>query len=225
MFAGHYGVGYGGKEADRWVPLWVLFIAVQFLDVVWTILVLANVEKATIVPGLTDASDFQFTYYPYSHSLTAAIGWSVLAYAAVRLLAPRAWRTNAAGLLVGVAVLSHWPLDLIVHRADLPLWDDTNKVGLELWSNAPVTFVVESILVILGVLLYVRATKDGARAGLAAAWILAAVIVVIDAVAVFGTSDSVKTAAATGLFGYLFLAALAWLVDRLRRSKPIEGGT
>jgi hypothetical protein len=221
VFAGHYGVGYGGKEAGRRVPLWVLFIAVQFLDVVWSILILANVEKARVVPGLTDANDFQFTYYPYSHSLSAAIGWAVLAYVAVRLVAPSAWRTNAAGLLVGAAVFSHWPLDLVVHPADLPLWDDSHKVGLDLWRNAPATFIVETILVVIGVLVYVRATRDGAGPGLVAAWTLAAVIVIIDAVAVFGSSDDVKAAAATGLFGYLFLAALAWLVDRLRRSKAI----
>jgi hypothetical protein len=223
MFAGHYGVGYGAKEANPRVPLWVLFLGVQLLDVVWSILILANVEKARIVPGLTDANDFQFTHYPYSHSLVGALGWSILAYAAVRLFAPRSWRTNAAGFLVGAAVFSHWPLDLIVHPADLPLWDDAHKLGLDLWKSAPATFAVETALVLLGVLLYLRATRGGVRAGLYAAWVLAALIVVIDSVAVFGTADDVKAAAATGLFGYLFLAALGWLVDRLRRPGGAPG--
>ena len=79
MFAGHYGVGTGAKAADRWVPLWVLLVAVQVLDIVWAVLILADVEKARVAPGITDASDFDFTYYPYSHSLEAALGWSLLA--------------------------------------------------------------------------------------------------------------------------------------------------
>src|SRR3954470_20635291 len=128
MFAGHYGAGLGAKAAERRVPLWVLFLAVQLLDIVWAVLVLLDVERVTVVPGLLDASDYSFEFYPWSHSLTAAVGWSVLAYAAVRLVAPIAWRSSRAALVVAAAVFSHWPLDLIVHRSDMPLLGNTGKV-------------------------------------------------------------------------------------------------
>src|SRR3954447_19026816 len=117
MFAGHYGAGLGAKAAERRVPLWVLFLAVQLLDVVWAVLVLLDVEKVKVVPRLLDASDYRFDFYPWSHSLTAAVGWSLLAYAAVRVAAPVAWRSSRAARLVAAAVFSHWPLDLIVHRS------------------------------------------------------------------------------------------------------------
>jgi hypothetical protein len=86
MFAGHYGAGLGAKAADARVPPWVLFLAVQWLDVVWSILVLANVEKVRVVQGLTDASDFDFHFYRYSHSLTAAVVWSAAAALALVLV-------------------------------------------------------------------------------------------------------------------------------------------
>ncbi len=146
MLAGHYAAGFAAKAAARPGPLWVLFVAVQFLDIVWGLLVLTGVEELRIREGLLDASDYDLHYMPWSHGLLSALVWSGLAFLVVRHVAPAAWRSARAGLVVAGAVLSHWPLDLIAHRADLPLYGDEHKVGLELWASVPATIAVEGLL-------------------------------------------------------------------------------
>src|SRR5436189_5641140 len=115
MFVGHYGVSFAAKKADPAVPFSVLFIAVQLLDVLWAPFVLLGIEKVRIVPGFTASNPLDLYYIPYTHSLVAAIGWSVdafLVYRAVRPVPPR------AAAIVGLAVFSHWVLDFLVHRPD-----------------------------------------------------------------------------------------------------------
>src|ERR1700733_7944848 len=77
MFVGHYGVAFGAKPATPGVPLWVYFIAVQWLDVVWSILVLCGVEKLHIVPGFTEANPYDLYYMPYTHGLPGVIVLSI----------------------------------------------------------------------------------------------------------------------------------------------------
>src|SRR5438445_12789563 len=127
MFVGQYGVSFASKSADRSIPLWVLFIAVQLLDVAWAPLVLLGIEKVRIVPGITATSPLDLYYMPYTHSLIGALVWSGLAFAIYKA-GRRAKASNAAALLVSFAVFSHWILDLVVHRPDLAIYDDTLKV-------------------------------------------------------------------------------------------------
>ena len=112
MFVGHYGVGLAIKKSEPGIPLWVLFIAVQFLDVLWAPFVLLGIEKVRIVPGITASSPLDLYYMPFTHSLPGALGWSFLAVLLYRLLRPR--DPTRAALLVGAAVFSHWILDLVV---------------------------------------------------------------------------------------------------------------
>jgi hypothetical protein len=132
MFVGHYSVAFATKKADASIPLWVLFLAVQWLDVIWAPLVLLGIERVRIVPGFTATNPLDLYYMPYTHSLVAAILWSgaaALVYGAVR---PGNTRTR---LLVGLAVFSHWILDFIVHAPDLPLYDNSAKVGSGCGTN------------------------------------------------------------------------------------------
>jgi hypothetical protein len=124
MFIGHYGVGFAAKRIDPSIPLWVLFVAVQLLDVFWAPFVLLGIEKVRIVPGITASNPLDLYYMPYTHSLLAALLWSAGAFLAYRLLGPRRGGSMAA-VVVAFAVLSHWLLDLLVHRPDLPLYDDS----------------------------------------------------------------------------------------------------
>ena len=126
MFVGHYGVSFAAKAADRSIPLWLLFVAVQFVDVLWGGLVLLGIERVRIVPGITASNPFDLYYMPYTHSLVASVLWAGGAVIAYRFV--QGWRGSA--LVVGAAVLSHWILDFVVHRPDLPLYDNTMKVGL-----------------------------------------------------------------------------------------------
>src|SRR5262247_4500229 len=144
MFVGHYGVSFAAKKAAPSVPLWVLFIAVQLLDVLWAPFVLLGIEKVRIVPGITATNPLDLYYMPYTHSLVAAILWSVAASIVYR------WAVRGAGtpaaLMVAAAVFSHWVCDLIVHRPDLPLYDDAAKVGLGLWNVPAAAFGLETAL-------------------------------------------------------------------------------
>ena len=157
MFVGHYGPSFAIKSLQPAIPIWLLFIAVQLVDVVWALLVLLGIEKVRITPGITASNPFDLYYMPYTHSLVAAIVWSMAAAVAVRLLARLA--TRRAGIWIGIAVFSHWVLDFLVHRPDLPLYDDTMKVGLGLWNYPIVALSLEAGLLFGGMILYLRMTK------------------------------------------------------------------
>jgi hypothetical protein len=101
MFVGHYGVSFAAQRMNRHVPLWVLFIAVQLLDVLWAPFILVGLEKVRIVPGITASNPLDLYYMPYTHSLTAAVVWSTVGYVLYRL-----WRRPAG---VGAATLVGHP--------------------------------------------------------------------------------------------------------------------
>lgn len=167
MFVGHYGVSYLVKAKERTIPLWLLFVAVQLVDVVWAVLVLLGVEKVSIVPGITATNPLDLHYMPYTHSLLATALWFGLAFVAYRVWAGRAAtpgvRATRAAVLVGVAVASHWFLDLLVHRPDLPLYDDAFKVGLGLWTYPIPAFLLEVLFLFGGMALYLRGTTARTR--------------------------------------------------------------
>ena len=213
MFVGHYAVSFAGKRAAPAVPLSVLFLAVQLLDVGWSVLVLLGIEKVRIVPGITATNPLDLYYMPYTHSLVAALAWSVAASILYRLLAPNADRRSS--LVVGVAVFSHWLLDFIVHRPDLPLYDNTAKVGLGLWNQPALALGLEAGLLFLGVWLYlrVRAQRRVALLGFGLA------MVGIQVLVFFGPPPaSDRMAAITALAAYLLFAGIAHVLDRPGRT-------
>ena len=170
MFIGHYGPAFALKGAARPIPLWALFLGVQWLDVGWALLVLAGIEKLRIVPGFTAGSPLDLYYMPYTHGLPGALALSVLFGLIVAgwLGAPR----GRLFLAAAAAAFSHWVLDLVVHVPDLPLYDNHAKVGLGLWRHVGVSASLEIGLLVWGAWLYARnvqalldyITKDGALA-------------------------------------------------------------
>src|SRR5437867_1711352 len=154
MFVGHYGVSFAAQRMNRHVPLWVLFIAVQFLDVLWAPCILLGIEKVRIVPGITASNPLDLYYMPYTHSLVAALLWSCVGGLAYRFVAHPARRR--ASVMVGTAVFSHWILDFVVHRPDLPLYDNSAKVGMGLWNAPALAFGLEAALLFGGIGLCLR---------------------------------------------------------------------
>jgi hypothetical protein len=210
MFVGHYGVSFAAKRLDDSIPLWVLFVAVQLVDVVWAKLVFLGVEKVRIVSGFTATNPLDLTYMPYSHSLVAAVAWSAAAAIAYRLIVRRS--TSRASFLVGFAVFSHWILDFVVHRPDLPLYDDTAKVGLGLWDRPALAFGLEAALLLGGIALFL--SRRPARA---VAWVVFGVFMLaIQASVFFGPPPgSGAQIAITALAAYgVFAVAAWWLADR-----------
>src|SRR5882672_6475853 len=207
MFVGHYGVSFAAKKADPAIPLWVLFIAVQLLDVLWAPFVLLGIEKVRIVPGITASNPLDLYYMPYTHSLLAATGWSVVAFLVYRALRPG---PGDAAAIVGVAVFSHWVLDFLVHRPDLPLYDNTAKVGLGLWNLPAVALGLEALLLFGGMWLYLRHT-----ARRTAMLVLGVVMLGIQVYVFFGPPPaSDKAAAATALIGYAVFALVIRALER-----------
>lgn len=216
MFIGHYGVSFAAKRGEKTIPLWTLFLAVQLLDVFWGAFVLLGIERVRIVPGITASSPLDLYYMPYTHSLVAAVLWSVGAYIAYRLI--RAFSgSHRAALLVALAVFSHWVLDLIVHRPDLPLWDDAPKVGLGLWNYPAPAFLLEIAVLFGGMLLYLRSTTATTRLGRFGMPVFGVIMVVVQAVAFFGAPPpSDRAAAIEALVFYAAFAAVAGWLDRQR---------
>lgn len=164
MFVGHYSVAFAVRSEQNRIPLWVLFVAVQFLDYVWATLVLLGIEKLRIVPGFTAGSMLDAYYMPYSHSLIAALLWSGIAAAIYKVV----WDAKAspsAAAIVGLAVFSHWIFDFIAHPADLAIYDDTWKVGLGFWNYRGPEFALEVALLVAGIVLYVLYLRRNAMPG------------------------------------------------------------
>src|SRR5215467_9234007 len=145
MFVGHYSVAFAAKSERNKIPLWVLFIAVQFLDYIWATLALLGIEKLRVVKGFTAGSMLDSYFHPYSHSLITAIAWSVVAALAFKAVCSRygCHYPKSAPLIIGIAVFSHLILDLVAHPRDLPIYDNTAKVGFGLWNYRDPEFALE----------------------------------------------------------------------------------
>lgn len=215
MFVGHYGPSFAIKSIQRSIPLWVLFIAVQLLDVGWSVLVFLGVEKVRIVPGITASNPLDLYYMPFTHSLLAALAWTVAAIILSRfLLGVREW---SAGFWIGAAVFSHWVLDFLVHRRDLPLYDDTAKVGLGIWNYPIIALSLEALLLFGGMIMYLRKTKPLSTVGRLGPPIFGGLMLAIQGYIFFGPPPaSPVAAAATALLSYIVFAAVAHWLNRHR---------
>ncbi len=209
MFVGHYGVSFAAKKAEPSIPLWVLFIAVQLLDVLWAPFVLLRIEKVRIVPGITASNPLDLYYMPYTHSLVAAIAWSVLAAAVYSVAAPSGSKRAAA--VISAAVFSHWVLDFVVHRPDLPLYDNSAKVGLGLWNVPAIALGLEAVLLFGGMWLYFRLGTARRSAML----VFGVIMVAIQAYVFFGPPPASDNAAAlTALVAYAVFALIIRALER-----------
>lgn len=215
MFIGHYGPAFGGKAAVRQVPLWVLFIAVQWMDVVWALLVLGGIEKTRIVPGLMQGSPLDLYYMPYTHGLLGAIALSVLLGGIVALVMRR--NRGAVFAVVAACAFSHWILDLVVHKPDLWIYDDV-KLGFGLWRWLWISLPLELVSLVVGAGLYVRFVP-ARRYGNAVLWGFVALMAVVELYAALGPPPASAFAEArTALIAYAVLALAAGLVDLTRAS-------
>jgi len=220
MFVGHYGVSYGAKAVEQRVPLWIFFVAVQFLDVLWAIFVLLGIEKVRIVPGITATNPLDLYYMPYTHGLPGALLCSVIAAVLYHVWIGRS-DGGRGSVLVGVAVFSHWLLDLLVHRPDLPLWADRYKVGLSLWNYPVLAFTLEALALFAGTWLYLRSTRRTAKAGTAGFVLFGFGLLLVQAMTFFGSPPTSATAAAvTALVAYAGVAAVAAWLERKRNPHP-----
>jgi membrane-bound metal-dependent hydrolase YbcI (DUF457 family) len=178
--------------------------------VLWAPLILLGIEKVRIVPGITASNPLDLYYMPYTHSLVAALVWACVVGLVYRLIARPARRQGS--VMVGLAVFSHWILDFVVHRPDLPLYDNTAKVGLGLWNAPAIALGLEAVLLFGGMWLCLRGRLSRSLGTL----VFGVVMLVVQVYIFFGpppTSD--RAAASTALVAYaVFAVVIWWLQDR-----------
>jgi hypothetical protein len=205
MFIGHFAVGFAAKRLAPRTSLAWLLLAPAFLDLLWPLFLATGIEEVRIDPGNTPVAPFDFVSYPWSHSLVMALTWGLVWYAGAA--------ERRAGIVLGALVVSHWVLDWISHRPDLPIWPGGPRVGLGLWYSKPATIAVEVALYAAGVGLYLAATRARDRVGV---WALVALVVVqvgsYVASLVGPPPPSVTAVEITAILAaVLFFAAGAWI--------------
>lgn len=213
MFLGHYAVALGAKRAAPNTSLGTLVMASQFIDLLWPVLLLAGVEHVRIDPGNTVVTPLDFYDYPVSHSLVGVLLWGVIV-GGVYFALKRSWKS---ALVIGLAVFSHWVLDLVVHRPDLPLnFAGDTRVGLGGWNSLPLTLILELGLLAIGTLLYARATRARDRIGSFGLAGLLVFLIGIYVANLFGPPPpDVGMIGVAGNASWLFVLWAAW-VDRHR---------
>ena len=222
MFIGHYALGFGVKRYVPEVSLGALFLACQWADLLWPLLTLVGIERFEIVPGATAMTPLAFISYPYSHSLLALVVWGVLLALVYKLLV-RSARGVALAVLGGL-VVSHWILDALVHRPDLPLTPTgTARVGLGLW-NAPLWAVtLEVALFALGVWVYATRTVARDRIGRIGLWSLVTFLLVVYAANIMGPPPPSVGAVEFSALALWLLAPLGYWIDAHRAPVAARG--
>ena len=214
MFIGRHAVAFAAKRAAPKVSLGTLFLSAQLLDLLWPVLLLLGVEHVRIDPGNTVFTPLDLYDYPISHSLVTVLFWSVgfaLIYYFTRRYLKGAW-------ILGLGVSSHWVLDFITHRPDMPIRPGaTTYVGLGLWSSVVGTVIVEGSLFAMGVVLYARSTLAVDRSGRYAFWLLIGFFTVTWIANMLGPPPPSETAVAVGALLFWLIVPWGYWIDRHRR--------
>jgi hypothetical protein len=212
MFVGHYAASLALKKIEKKASLGLLFLAVQFVDILFFPFVLLGIERIQIVENFTPSTHFKLEYMPYTHSLLASFLCAGLIYLIFRIISPQ---RKSVALVMGIAVLSHWFFDLIVHTPDLPIWSDTStKLGFGLWRNAIATYVLEAVLLATGFWLYIGSTKATSSIGKYGMGGLVLILLLINAINIFGPpfgDDKLSLAISALAMYFLFAGAAHWL--------------
>ncbi len=211
MFVGHYGVALAAKRLAPHTSLGLTFFAVQFLDVLWAPAILTGLEHSRVIPGYLPASSLVLYDIPWTHGLLMAVAFSWLFFRLFK------------SAVLGACVFSHWVLDWVTHRPDLPLFRGGPLVGLGLWRYRHLTFLAETVLLLLGLLIYLQATRPRKRAGDYAMPAFVVALIALGAANLYGPPPpNIRTAAVSAEIAYLLLALAAFGLDRLREPPPPE---
>jgi len=218
MFIGHYGPAFVAATSRRSPRLDTLFVAAQFVDIAFFSFLLIGVEKMRQLPGATVMNGMDLYSMPYTHSLVGALCWGAAFAVAIRLTG-RDW---VAGLIGGAVVVSHWVIDLLVHRPDLTIAGKPPALGFGLWNHPWIEIPLELAFGFGGLAWYVSRTRPVGNAGRFSPWALAAGMAILQYVNWTMPQPEVAgpAPASTGWLGltaYAILIALSLWVARTRR--------
>jgi membrane-bound metal-dependent hydrolase YbcI (DUF457 family) len=216
MFAGHYAASLVARAVEPRAPLWTYVAAAQLVDIGWSVLITAGIETGRVDPALP-GSTLVLDNMPFTHSLPAAIAWSLAAALLARYALRLKW---TPALMIGAVVFSHWLLDLLVHRPDLELIPGGQKVGLGLWNFPVIEEALEiGLIAIVGVFWTAQRTRMGFRAWPAAAFIGLLVLVQISALLIPAeASNTLTDKGPMALAVYLVITLAAAFLDRRANS-------
>jgi hypothetical protein len=219
MFIGHYAVGLASKKLAPRASLGVLIAAPILLDLLWSIFLLVGWEHVSVEPNPNPFLRLTFDAYPISHGLLAVVGWATL-FAAVYF---GLTRYRAGALVIWMGVISHWVMDYIVHRPDLPLYaGGTRLVGLGMWNHRWAAIAVELVLFAVGIWIYLQQTQAKDKIGVYAFWGFVVFLLLAYGAAAFGPPPpaSVKKLALVTLCTVL-LIPWAWWCDNHREARDV----
>lgn len=216
MFLGHYAAAMAGKKAAPNASLGTFILAAQFVDLIWPPLLLLGLEHVRVDPGNTAFTPLEFASYPISHSLLAVLGWGALVGGIYWL----ARRYPRGAMVAAALVVSHWVLDAVVHRPDLPLVPGGDTlVGLGLWNSVPATLILETLLFAAAIWLYTRATRPADAIGRWGFRGLVAVLGLIYVGSVFGPPPPGEREIAIVSLSLWVFVPWGWWVDHHRVSR------
>lgn len=220
MFIGHFAVGFAAKRLAPRTSLALLVAAAQFADILWPIFLLLGLEHVRIDAGNTRFTPLDLWDFPWSHSLLMLAVWATL-LAGVYWLAARYWPGAVA---IWIGVLSHWLLDWISHRPDMPLYPGGARFGLGLWNSVPGTLAVELAMFSVGLWLYLRTTRAQNWKGRWACWAFIALLLVMYLGDRYSSPpDSYKDLAWTGVIATALILPWLWWFDRNRSGRGVAG--
>jgi hypothetical protein len=207
MFLGHFGVALAAKKVAPRTSLGVLVLAAQLADLLWPIFLLLGWEQVRIAPGITRVTPLDFVSYPYSHSLLAQLLWGIAlggVYFALR-------RDGRGAVMAGLCVPTHWVLDFVAHRPDMPLIPGGARYGLGMWNSLPLTLLLEFAIYGAGIVIYAKSTRAKDRVGIYALWSLLVFLLVVYIGAIFGDPPpNVKALAYMTLTMWLLVPWAGW---------------
>ena len=214
MFVGHFALAFGAKKFAPRVSLGVLFLACQLADLLWPNLVLMGLERFEIDPGNTAMTPLSFVHYPYSHSLIALLVWGAL-FGALYCVLNRAGIKIA--LIIAGLVLSHWILDVVTHRPDMPIaLGDSMRVGFGLWNTPVLAVITEMLIFASGVWLYAAHTEARDRVGSIGLWALVVFLLIVYSVNILSPPPPSVNAVAWAAQAMWLVVAWGYWVDRHR---------
>jgi membrane-bound metal-dependent hydrolase YbcI (DUF457 family) len=208
VFLGHYAVALAAKRAAPRTSLGTLFLSVQLADMLWPVFLLTGWERVRIVPNPDPFLNFVFDAYPISHSLLTLVAWGVVFALLYRM------RTGYArgAIVVALGVVSHWVLDVVVHRPDMPLYPGGPKLGLGLWSSVTGTVVIEGLMLLASLWIYLGTTRARDGVGRYGFFALIVVVTLSYVASIFSPPPPSTLALSIGgiVFGWLFVGWAAW---------------
>jgi hypothetical protein len=217
MFIGHFAVGFAAKKFAPRTSMAALLAAPLFLDILWPVFLLLGWEHARVDPGNTRFTPLDLYNFPWSHSLLMSMVWAT----AFALINHRLTHYKPGTIAIWLLVVSHWILDWITHRPDMPLYPGSPRFGLGLWNSIAETMIIEIAMLAAGVALYMSVTRPRDRIG---RYAFAAFVLLLLASYIADRFSpppaSMSEIAWTGLIATAILIPWAWWFDNHRDPRP-----